>query len=383
MTSASSAHFGEEHHQLRASARDFVAREIAPHIEEWERSGEVPRSLHQKAGAAGFLGLGYPEEVGGSGGDLFHMMVLVEEIVLGGGSSGLCAALLTHGIALPPIIAARNPEQLERFVRPTLAGQKIAALAVTEPDGGSDVAALTTRAVREGDAYVVNGSKTYITSGARADFVTTLVRTGGEGASGLSLVVIEKGTAGFQVGRRLEKLGWWCSDTVELFFSDVRVPASHLIGAEGEGFRKTVRNFETERLFLAVQAYAMAERCLTLSLRWARSRRAFGGTLAEKQVIRHRLAEMARRTDVAREYVRAVAARVASGEPAAAQVAMAKNTAADACQFVVGEAVQILGGLGFMREGEVERHYRDARILSIGGGTTDIMNEIVAKSLGL
>jgi acyl-CoA dehydrogenase len=383
MKSTSGPHFGEEHDQLRASAREFVAREIAPHMAEWELSGDVPRSLHEKAGSAGLLGLGYQEEVGGAGGDLFHMMVFVEEIVLGGGSSGLCAALLTHGIALPPIIAAKDPDQLERWVRPTLAGKKIAALAVTEPDGGSDVASLRTRAVRDGDAFVVNGSKTYITSGARADFVTTLVRTGGEGASGLSLLVIESGTPGFQVGRRLEKLGWWCSDTVELFFSDARVPASHLIGAEGEGFRQVVRNFETERLFLAVQAYAMAERCLTLSLRWASSRRAFGGTLAEKQVIRHRLAEMACRTDVAREYVRAVAARVAAGEPAAAQVAMAKNTAAAACQFVVGEAVQIHGGLGFMREGEVERHYRDARILSIGGGTTDIMNEIVAKALGL
>ena len=383
MRSPSSPYFGEEHDQLRASARDFVAREIAPHIEEWESSGDVPRSLHEKAGAAGLLGLGYPEEVGGSGGDLFHMMVLVEEIVLGGGSSGLCAALLTHGIALPPIIAGRDREQIERWVRPTLAGKKIAALAVTEPDGGSDVASLRTRAVRDGDAYVVNGSKTYITSGARADFVTTLVRTGGEGASGLSLLVLEPGMPGFQVGRRLEKLGWWCSDTVELFFSDVRVPVSHLLGAEGEGFRQIVRNFETERLFLAVQAYAMSERCLELSLRWARSRRAFGGTLAEKQVIRHRLAEMARRTDLTREYVRAVARRIVSGENAPAQVAMAKNTAAEACQFVVGQAVQILGGLGFMREGEVERHYRDARILSIGGGTSDIMNEIIAKSLGL
>lgn len=375
--------FGEEHELLRASVREFVSREIVPHMGEWERAGELPRSLHEKAGRAGLLGLGYPEAVGGSGGDVFHVMVLVEELIQGGGSSGLCAGLLTHGIALPPILAASDPAQIERWVRPTLAGKSIGALAVTEPDAGSDVARLRTRAVRQGECFVVNGSKTYITSGARADFVTAVVRTGGEGAGGLSLLVIEKGMPGFHVGRKLEKMGWWCSDTAELFFQDVRVPASHLLGEEGTGFRRIMANFETERLFLAVQAYATAQRCLDLSMRWARSRVAFGGTLAEKQVIRHKLAEMARRTDVAREYVRAVAGRLASGAEVAAQVAMAKNTAVEACQFVVNEAVQIHGGLGYMRESEVERHYRDARILGIGGGTSEIMNELIAKRLGL
>jgi acyl-CoA dehydrogenase len=245
------------------------------------------------------------------------------------------------------------------------------------------VARIRTRAVREGGAYVVHGAKTFITSGARADFFTTLVRTGEPGARGLTLLVVEKGTPGFSVGRRLEKVGWWCSDTVELSFQEARVPVANRLGEEGTGFSRLMANFQTERLFLAVQAYATAQRCLDLSLRWARAREVFGSPLAEKQVIRHKLAEMARQTDVAREYVRAAARRLRQGEESALHVAMAKNTAVEACRFVVHEAVQVHGGLGCMRESEVERHYRDARILSIGGGATEIMNEIVAKGLGL
>lgn len=375
--------FGEEHELLRASVRAFVAREVAGHIDEWERAGEVPRALHERAGAAGILGIGFPEAVGGSGGDVLHTMVLVEELVQGGGSSGLCAALLTHGIALPPILAAGDPAQVDRWVRPALAGRAIGALAVTEPDAGSDVARIRTRAVRDGDAYVVSGSKTFITSGARADFVTVLVRTGGPGTSGLTLLVVERGTPGFRVGRRLEKVGWWCSDTAELSFEEARVPVSHRVGEEGTGFARLMANFQSERLFLAVQAYATAQRCLELALSWARAREVFGSPLAEKQVIRHKLAEMARQTDVAREYTRAVARRLRRGEDVAVAVAMAKNTAVEACRFVTHEAVQIHGGMGCMRESEVERHYRDARILSIGGGTTEIMNEIIARGLGL
>jgi acyl-CoA dehydrogenase len=380
---AGSSDLGEEERLLRAGVREFVVREVLPHLEAWERAGEVPRSLHEKAGAAGLLGIGYPEEAGGSGGGILHLMVVAEEIIEAGGSSGLCAALLTHGIAIPHILAAGAPGQIERWVRPALAGKAIGALAVTEPDAGSDVAAIRTRAVREGGHWVVNGSKTYITSGARADFVTTAVRTGGPGPEGISLLVVEKGTPGFTVGRTLEKIGWWCSDTAELFFGDVRVPAANLVGGEGTGFRQLARHFQSERLFLAIQACATARRCLALALRWARQREAFGGRLADKPVIRHKLAEMARQAEVAREYVRAVARRLASGEDVAGPAAMAKNTATDACSFAVHEAVQIHGGLGCMRESEVERHYRDARILAIGGGTREIMNEVIADRLEL
>jgi acyl-CoA dehydrogenase len=380
---SSPADLGEELRLLRASVREFVAREIAPHMDEWERAGELPRALHEKAGVAGLLGVGYPEEVGGSGGSILHTMVVVEEMIQGGGSSGLCAALFTHGIAIPHILAAGAPDQIGRFVRPALAGTRIGALAVTEPDAGSDVARIKTRAVRDGDHYVVNGAKTYITSGLRADFVTTAVRTGGEGHRGLSLLVIEKGTPGFSAGKRLEKMGWWCSDTAELSFADVRVPAANLVGAEGAGFRQIMQHFVSERLFLAMQAYATAQRCLDLAIRWAKAREAFGSRLADKPVIRHKLAEMARQTDVAREYVRVVAGRFAAGEDVGREAAMAKNTAVLACQSVVDEAVQIHGGMGYMRESEVERHYRDARILGIGGGTNEIMNEVIAERMGL
>ena len=379
----SPADLGEELRLLRASVREFVAREIAPHMDEWERAGELPRALHEKAGAAGLLGVGYPEEVGGSGGSILHTMVVVEEMIQGGGSSGLCAGLFTHGIAIPHILAAGAPDQIERFVRPALAGTRIGALAVTEPDAGSDVARIKTRAAREGGHYVVNGAKTYITSGLRADFVTTAVRTGGEGHRGLSLLVIEKGTPGFSAGKRLEKMGWWCSDTAELAFADARVPAANLVGAEGAGFRQIMQHFVSERLALATQAYATAQRCLDLAIRWAKAREAFGSRLADKPVIRHKLAEMARQTDVAREYVRAVAGRFAAGEDVGREAAMAKNTAVYACQSVVDEAVQIHGGMGCMRESEVERHYRDARILGIGGGTNEIMNEVIAERMGL
>ncbi len=361
---------------LRDTARAFTAREIAPNVEEWERAGEVPRDVHRKAAGAGLLGLDFPEEVGGQGGDFTHSMVLSEELIQGGGSSGVCAALLTHGIAIPHIAAAGDPDQIDRYVRPTLAGEAIGSLAVTEPGGGSDVAALTTTARRDGDHYVVNGAKTYITSGVRADFMTTAVRTGGAGHDGISLLVIEKSMPGVSVSRRLDKMGWLCSDTAELSFVDVRVPVENLVGEEGTGFVQIMRNFESERLGMAVQAYATAQRCVDLTVEWTVAR-----NLVAKQVVRHKLAEMARQTDVAREYVRAIVHRWLSGEADRADVAMAKNTAVYACDYVVNEAVQLHGGLGFMRGVEVERHYRDARVLGIGGGANEVLNDLVAKRL--
>ena len=372
----------EERSALRETVRRFTEREIVPHLSDWERAGEVPRKLHRKAAAAGLLGIGFPEAVGGSGGDLLDTVVMTEEVIAAGGSSGLLAALCTHGIALPHLVAAGQPGQLDRYVRPTLAGETIGALAVTEPDGGSDVGALRTRAVRTGDHYVVNGAKTYITSGARADFVVTAVRTNDNGPRGLSLVVVDKGTPGFTVTRRLEKMGWHCSDTAELAFTDVRVPAANLVGAEDTGFFQLMAQFRTERIMLAVQAYATAQRCLDLTLDWVRQRETFGRPLVTRQVVRHKLVEMHRLTDVARTYVRSIAARVAAGEDCTAEVCLAKNTAVEACDAVVDAAVQLHGGYGYMRDAEVERHYRDARILGIGGGATEVMDEFAARLLG-
>ncbi len=368
---------------LRATVREFVRREVAPHLNSWERQGLVPRELHLKAAAAGILGAGFPEAVGGSGGDLIHSTAVTEALIESGGSSGLCAALFTLGIAIPHIVAAGDRRQIDRWARPTLAGRLIGALAITEPDTGSDVAGIRTTAVRDGDHYVVNGAKLYITSGVRADFVTTAVRTGGPGHGGVSLLVIEKGTPGFTVSRRLEKMGWLCSDTAELAFRDARVPVANLVGEEGTGFKQIMRHFNSERLSMAVEAYATAQRCLELSIDWVRSRHAFGQPLAARQVIRHRLAEMARRVDVAREYTRWVILRYLAGEEVVKEVAIAKIQAVEACSLVVDQAVQLFGGFGYMRESEVEMHYRDARILGIGGGTNEIMNEIIAGRLGL
>lgn len=368
---------------LRRLARDFVAREIAPHMDEWEQSGELPRDLHRKTADVGLLGVGFAEEVGGSGGDAIDSAIITEEILNGGGSTGVCASLFTQGIALPHIAANGGPELVERYVRPTLAGELIGSLAVSEPGGGSDVANIRTRAVLDADEYVVNGAKTFITSGVRADFVTAAVRTGGPGHSGVSLLVIDKATPGFTVSRRLDKMGWRCSDTAELSLADVRVPAANLVGAENSGFVQIMQQFQNERIGLAVQAYATAARALDLAVGWARDRETFGRPLSSRQVIRHKLAEMARQVDVARCYTRAVAQRYLAGEDVVTEVSMAKNTAVYACDFVVNEAVQIFGGMGYMRESEVERHYRDARILGIGGGTNEIMNEVISKRIGL
>ncbi len=378
MTSAHELWNTPERRALRAVVARFTANEIVPHLSAWEEAGETPRSANEKAAELGLLELDFPEKAGGSG-DFIDFAVANEQIILSGGSSGVCSALFTHSIGAPHIAAAGDSWQIEEFVRPALAGRKIAALGVTEPDTGSDVAAITTRAVRDGDDYVVTGGKTFITSGTRADFVTTAVRTGGPGHKGVSLLVIETDRPGFQVLSKLKKMGWWCSDTAELAFDEVRVPARNLVGEEGTGFRQIMQRFESERLTMAIHGVATAERCLQLARQWALDRRTFGAPLADRQVIAHKVAEMARQVSVAKTYVRDVTARWVDGQDVAAEVAMAKNTAVFCCDFVVNEAVQIHGGMGYMRESEVERHYRDSRILGIGGGTNEILNEIIAK----
>lgn len=367
---------------LRATVREFVRRDVVPHLAEWEDAGELPRELHRKAAAFGLLGIGFAESVGGAGGDLLDTIVATEELIQAGGSSGLIAGLMTHGIALPHIVDAGGPDLVDRFVRPTLAGELIGSLAITEPDGGSDVAALTTKAVRDGDHYVVNGAKMFITSGWRADFVTTAVRTGGPGHDGISLLVVERDTPGFGRSRKLAKMGWHCSDTAELSFADARVPVGNLIGAENGGFALIMRQFQVERISLAVQAYATAQRCLDLTLAWVRQRATFGRPLISRQLVRHRLVDMAGRIELTRTYVRSVAERIAAGEEVVAQVCVAKNTAVEACSFVVDAAVQLHGGMGYLRESEVERHYRDSRILGIGGGTTEVLAELAARRWG-
>ena len=372
-----------ERQQLRKTVRAFTEREILPHIGEWERIGELPRDLSLRAGEAGLLGVGFPEEVGGEGGDAADTAIICEELHEAGTPGGVFASLFTVGIAVPHMIASGEQRLIEKFVRPTLAGQLIGSLAITEPGGGSDMGHLRTTAVRDGDHYVVNGAKTYITSAVRGDYVVTAVRTGGPGAAGVSLLVVEKGTPGFEVSRRLEKMGWRSSDTAELSFVDARVPAENLVGAQNSGFAQIAQAFVAERIGLAVQAYSSAQRCLDITVQWCRGRETFGRPLISRQTVQSTLTEMARRTDVARVYSRNVVERQLAGEDNLITAAcFAKNTAVEAGEWVASQGVQLFGGMGYMTESEIERQYRDMRILGIGGGTTEILTGLAAKSLG-
>jgi acyl-CoA dehydrogenase len=376
-----------EREQLRKTVRSFTEREILPHADDWEHTGDLPRELHRRAGQAGLLGANFPEAVGGGGGDGIDSVIICEEVHQSGAPGGVFASLFTCGIAVPHMIASGDQRQIDTFVRPTLAGEKIGALAITEPGGGSDVGHLRTSAVRDGDDYIVNGAKTYITSGVRADYVVTAVRTGGPGAGGVSLLVVEKGTpgcsSGLQVSRKLDKMGWRSSDTAELSYVDARVPAANLIGAENSGFAQIAQAFVAERIGLAAQAYSSAQRCLDITVQWCRDRETFGRPLISRQPVQNTLAEMARRIDVARVYAHNVVERQLAGETdLIAQVCFAKNTAIEAGEWVANQAVQLFGGMGYMAESEIERQYRDMRILGIGGGTTEILTALAAKLLG-
>ncbi|MCV7150089.1 acyl-CoA dehydrogenase family protein [Mycolicibacterium pyrenivorans] len=375
-----------ERDDLRKTVRAFAEREVLPHVDEWERIGELPRELHRKAAMAGLLGAGFPESVGGEGGDGADAVVICEEMHQSGAPGGVFASLFTCGIAVPHMIASGDRRLIDTYVRPTLRGEKIGALAITEPGGGSDVGHLTTRAVRDGDEFVLNGAKTYITSGVRADYVVTAARTGGAGAAGVSLIVVEKDGAGcspgLQVSRKLDKMGWRSSDTAELSYTDVRVPAANLIGPENSGFLQIAAAFVSERVGLAAQAYASAQRCLDLTVDWCRNRETFGKPLIARQSVQNTLAEMARRIDVARVYTRHVVERQLQGESnLITEVCFAKNTAVEAGEWVANQAVQLFGGMGYMAESEIERQYRDMRILGIGGGTTEILTSLAAKTL--
>jgi acyl-CoA dehydrogenase len=372
-----------ERDQLRKTVRAFAEREVLPHVDEWERIGELPRDLHRRAGDAGLLGAGLPESVGGGGGDGVDSVIICEEMHYAGSPGGVFASLFTCGISVPHMIASGDARLIDEFVRPTLRGEKIGALAITEPDGGSDVGHLRTSARRDGQDYIINGAKTYITSGVRADYVVTAARTGGPGAAGVSLIVVEKGTPGFAVSRKLDKMGWRSSDTAELSYTDVRVPVANLIGAENSGFAQIAAAFVAERVGLAAQAYSSAQRCLDITVEWCRNRETFGRPLISRQSVQNTLAEMARRIDVARVYTHNVAERQLAGETnLIPQVCFAKNTAVEAGEWVASQAVQLFGGLGYMAESEVERQYRDMRILGIGGGTTEILTSLAAKTLG-
>jgi len=376
-----SPYYTAEHKAFRDSVRAFVEREVEPFVDEWDEAGEFPRDLYHRAGEAGLLAVGFPEEYGGIPADAFMKIILNEELARAG-SGGIIAGLLIHGIGAPPIVAMGCPELKQRVLPGILAGDKICALAVTEPSGGSDVANLRTKAKREGDHYVVNGSKMFITSGMRADYYTVAVRTGGEGMQGISLLLVEKGTPGFSQ-TPLKKMGWWCSDTAALYFDDCRVPAENLVGEENSGFYGIMNNFNSERFGLAGMSIGFAQVCLEESVAWARQRETFGKRLADHQVIRHKIVDMAGRINAARAFLENLAWRVGQGEKPVAELCMLKNIATSCVEYCAGEAVQILGGAGFIRGNKVERIYRETKVLAIGGGSTEIMKDLAARQMGL
>ena len=376
-------YFNDTHNQARLSARKFISTHVLPHINEWEEAGEFPREVFKKAGDAGLLAVGFPEALGGMGeGDIF-LKVAVSEELMRSTSGGFVASLGSLDIGLPPVAKWAKKEIREQIVPAVLRGEKISALAITEPGGGSDVASLKTRAVKSGDHYIVNGSKTFITGGSRADHYTVAVRTGGEGHSGISLLLIDRDMPGFSSGTKLRKMGWWASDTAELFFEDCKVPADRLIGAENAGFIAIMSNFLSERLSLSIMAYMTAQLAYEAALEYVNQRKAFGRNIVGFQVTRHKLVDMATQIDIAREYTYRCAALMQAGKNPIKQVAMAKNFSVDVCEKVTREAVQLFGGMGFMRESVVERLYRDTKILSIGGGTTEIMKKLIAKQIRL
>jgi len=376
--------FTEEHEELRESLRSFIEREIRPHAPDWEAAEEFPRELFTRMGELGFLGLKYPEEYGGQGGDYVHDAVFTEEMARCG-SGGVAAGIGAQvAIASPPIYKFGTEEQKQRWLVPAIRGEKIAALAITEPGAGSDVAGIRTFAKRDGHEYVVNGGKTFITNGVRADIYVTAVKTTQEGGHhGLSFLVLEKGMPGFEVTGKLEKLGWHASDTGELSFSDVRVPEENLLGEENKGFYLIMANFQWERISMALGAVGGMQATFERTLEYALERQAFGRQIGRFQAIRHKLAAMATKIEAARDLTSQCLRLFITGQDALKEVSMAKLYACRAAVEVADEAVQIHGGYGYMREYDVERALRDARLGPVGGGTGEIMKEIIGKQLGL
>ncbi|MEC8023923.1 MAG: acyl-CoA dehydrogenase family protein [Myxococcota bacterium] len=375
-----SRYYTKEHEAFRSSLRRFVAKEITPNIPAWEEAGRFPRELYAKAANIGLLALGFPEEYGGTSVDGFYQLILTEELSRCG-SGGLVAGLMSHGIGAPPIASMATAELKAEVLPRILSGQSISALAISEPGGGSDVAQLRTTAKRDGDSYVVNGEKTFITSGMRADYITTAVRTGGEGMGGVSLLLIPGDSSGLS-RTELKKMGWWCSDTATLHFDDCRVPSRYLLGPENAGFMGIMQNFNNERLFIAVMAWAFAQLCFEEALTWAKDRKTFGKPLIRHQVLRHKLVDMRTALEGTRASLEDLTWRVDLGEWPVAEVCMIKNRATQCMELCAKEAVQILGGLGYMQGSISERVYRETKVLAIGGGAEEIMKELAARQLG-
>lgn len=375
-------HMQEEHLAWRAALRRFIDAEIMPYASDWDEAGAIPNTLWPKAAEVGLLGLGYPEAFGGVPGDSWHSWIVNEELARIG-VGGVPASLMVHGIGLPPILNWGTSAMQAEIAPPILRGEKWISLGISEPGGGSDVANLSTTAVRDGDHYVVTGSKTYITGGMRANWVSTAVRTGGAGAKGVSMLLIPTDTAGFSRTPLDRKMGWWASDTATLYFDQVRVPVSNLIGSENEGFRVIMTNFNNERMGMAAAMEAFGRVCLEESVAWATERTTFGKRLADHQVIRHKIAQMKQKLNATQAYIRFCYESIEAGTPNPGDIALLKVQASEVMEFCAREAMQILGGLGYMRGNRVERIYREVRVNAIGGGSEEIMRDLATRQYGL
>jgi acyl-CoA dehydrogenase len=376
--------FTQEHEDFREAVRRFVERELRPHAHEWEDAEWFPNEVFGRLAELGYLGIKYPEEYGGEGGTYVDDAVFVEELSRCG-SCGTAAGIGAHiGIATPPVWKFGTEEQKRRFLAPAIRGEKIGALGITEPEAGSDVAGIKTFAKRVDGGYVVNGSKTFITNGVRADFVVTAVKTTAEGGhQGLSFLILEKGMDGYSVSKKLDKLGWRASDTAELAFQDVFVPEENLLGEENKGFYLIMANFQWERLAMALGSVGGMQATLERTIEYAQERRAFGRPVAKFQAIRHKIAEMGLKLEAGRAATYNALRLFAEGHDAIREVTIAKLLTQRAAFELADEAIQIHGGAGYMKEYDVERAARDARLGPIGGGTDEIMKEILAKQLGL
>jgi acyl-CoA dehydrogenase len=377
--------FDAQHEMFRTAVRSYIEKEIAPHIEEWEEAGRIPKSIWPRMGALGFLGVEYDEKYGGAGADLLTTCVLHEEFGRSRSGSVAMAVGVHTDMASPHLYWTGSEALKEQYLPAICRGETLTAIAVTEPGGGSDVAAIRTRAVRDGDHYVLNGAKMFITNGALADlyFVAARVEagTGGSRHRGISMFLVERDAPGFTVSRTLAKTGMLASDTAELSFQDVRVPAANLLGREGVGFYEVMRVFQRERLVAGLHAVSMSGRALEDTIAYVRERQAFGGPLADKQVIRHRLADLATAIEAGRWLTYSTCLKYAAGEDVVREISMVKLYTAEMANRVAYECVQLHGGYGYMREYPIERFARDVRLMTIGGGTSEIMREIIAKQL--
>jgi acyl-CoA dehydrogenase len=375
---------------LTDTVRRFALERVAPNAQAWDAAGEIPASLQQEAGQLGLLGLGYPEALGGTPAPYALRNAVSITLARHGGSGGVMAALFSHNIGLPPILRHGCAALQREVIPPVLRGEQVAALAITEPGGGSDVASLRTKARRDGGDYVIDGEKVFITSGMRADWITVAVRTGEpgtRGSSGISMLVVPGNAKGL-TRTRLDKMGWHASDTAQLHFDGVRVPTRYRVGEEGAGFRMIMSNFNGERLAMSAMALGFAQACYDEALAWVRERKAFGSALVDKQVIRHKLMDMQMRIRSTEAWLQAVTVladegRLESEPECVAQVCLLKNHATQAMQFCADQAVQVLGGMGYMRGTKSERIYREVKVMMIGGGAEEIMKDLAARQLGL